>query len=50
MVTDIPVVLLLLLDHAYSTDADYQIVLANEGTTERVQALKYFSPADIEDI
>ena len=47
MATDTPVVRLLLLDHAYSTDAHYQIVLADEGTTERVQALKYFSPADI---
>lgn len=46
-VTDTPVVRLLLLDHAYSTDADYQIVLANEGTPERAQAMKYFSAADL---
>ena len=47
MATDTPVVRLLLLDHAYSTDADYQIVLANEGALEQRQAMKYFSPADM---
>ncbi len=47
MAMDTPIVRLLLLDHAYSTDADYQIVLANEGTPERAQAMKYFSPADV---
>lgn len=41
MAMDTPVVRLLLLDHAYSTDADYQTRLASEGT------LKYFSPADV---
>ncbi|AMJ66976.1 hypothetical protein [Hymenobacter sp. PAMC 26628] len=47
MATDTPVVRLLLLDHASSTDADYQIVLASEGTSEHAQAIKYFSSADV---
>lgn len=47
MATDTPVVRLLLLDHAHSTDADYPIVLAKEGTPEQGQLMKYFSPADI---
>lgn len=47
MATDTPVVRLLLLDRSYSTDADYQLVLANEGTPEQGQIIKYFSPADI---
>lgn len=45
--TDTPVVRLLLLDHTHSTDADYRIVLAGEGTPEQGQAMKYFSLADI---
>ncbi|MDB5233579.1 MAG: hypothetical protein JWR44_572 [Hymenobacter sp.] len=44
---DTPTVRLLLLDHPYSTDADYLFVSAGEGTPERAEALKYFSPADV---
>ena len=47
MVTDTPVVRRLLLDHPYYTNADYEIVMASEGTHERAQALKYFSAADL---
>jgi len=47
MATDTPTVRLLLLDHPYSTDADYEIVLAEEDTPEQARARKYFSPADI---
>ncbi|UOQ98529.1 hypothetical protein MUN81_03335 [Hymenobacter sp. 5317J-9] len=47
MVTDTPVVRLLLLDHPYSTDLDYRIVLAEDGTYERTQLLKYFTAADV---
>lgn len=47
MPMDTPTVRLLLLDHPYSTDANYRIVLAGEGTPERTEALKYLSPADL---
>ncbi|MDO7845335.1 hypothetical protein Q5H92_03125 [Hymenobacter sp. M29] len=47
MATDTPTVRLLLLDRPYSTDADYEIVLAGEGTPAQAQARKYFSTADI---
>ncbi|MDO7850143.1 hypothetical protein [Hymenobacter convexus] len=47
MATDTPTVRLLLLDHPYSSDDDYQVVLARDGTYERAQVLQYFSLADV---
>lgn len=47
MPMDTPTVRLLLLDHPYSTDADYRMVLAGEGTPERAELLKYLSPTDV---
>lgn len=47
MATDTPIVRPLLLDHPYFTGADFEFVLAGEGTPKRAEALKYFSPADV---
>jgi hypothetical protein len=47
MPTDTPNARLLLLDRPRSTDANYQVILAGDGTYEHAQLLKYFSVADV---
>jgi hypothetical protein len=47
MVMDTPTVRLLLLDHPYTTEANFQLVLAREGTDEQTQVMKYFTAADV---
>jgi hypothetical protein len=47
MVMDTPTVRLLLLDHPSTSEANYQLVLAREGTHELTQVMKYFTAADV---